>query len=171
MISVKAPVFRSIAWLGVAIQAAFVVLLAVMIARVFGIREPTIAFLFGAMAHAVLFRLMRVALTAEHRRGVALVGAQQFAEAAIHFEASYEQLTGRPWIDRFRWLLLGGAAAISYREMALCNAAFCYSQVGDGTRAIALYELALREFPQSKLATAALNMIRAAQQTSYSPSS
>jgi hypothetical protein len=78
---------------------------------------------------------MRALFTAEHRRGISLFHAKKFSEAAPHFEASYQALVRRPWLDRFRWLLLGSASAMSYREMALCNAAFCHSQSGDGTRA------------------------------------
>ena len=52
---------------------------------------------------------------------------------------------------------------MSYREMALCNAAFAYAQVGEGTRAIQLYEQTLREFPSSSLATSSLQMLRAGQ--------
>jgi hypothetical protein len=52
---------------------------------------------------------------------------------------------------------------MSYREMALCNAAFAYSQLGDGARAIYLYEQTLLEFPDSSLAASSLQMLRAGQ--------
>lgn len=151
---------RPIAWPGVLVQVGVMGVLAFGIAGVFGVRDAAVAVFFAAVTHAVLYRVLRASLTPDHRRGVRLFGAMKFAEAAPYFEASYRAMVRRPWLDRFRWLLLGGAGAMSYREMALCNAAFCYSQVGDGARATALYEQALAEFPHSSLATAALKMIR-----------
>ena len=167
--SAKPPMFRPVAWLGVLFQFALVALFAFIIARLFSVREAAAAFFFAALTHAVLYRVMRAVFTAEHRRGISLIRAKKFSEAAPHFEASYQALVRRPWIDRFRWLLLGSGGAISYREMALCNAAFCYSQSGDGTRATALYEQTLKEFPESSMATAALNMIRSVQQPNATP--
>ena len=153
-----------LAWLGVLFQLALIALFAFFIASVFSVRESASAIFFAALTHAVLYRIMRKVFTAEHRHGISLFRAKKFSEAAPHFEASYQALGRRPWLDRFRWLLLGSAGAISYREMALCNAAFCYSQSGDGTRATALYEQTLQEFPGSSLATAALNMIPSVRQ-------
>ena len=167
--SAKPPMIRPVAWLGVLFQLALIALFAFLIAQVFSVREPAAAFFFSALTHAVLYRIMRAVFTAEHRRGISLFRAKKFSEAAPHFEASYQALVRRPWLDRFRWLLLGSAGAMSYREMALCNAAFCYSQSGDGTRATALYKQTLQEFPESSIATAALNMIRSVQQPNATP--
>ena len=43
--------------------------------------------------------------------------------------------------------------------MALCNIAFCYSQIGNGTKAIAFYKKTLEEFPENGLAHSALKML------------
>ncbi|RYZ22546.1 MAG: hypothetical protein EOO10_21625 [Chitinophagaceae bacterium] len=48
---------------------------------------------------------------------------------------------------------------MSYREMALCNVAFCYSQIGEGKMAIDWYTRTLKEFPESGLAQTALRML------------
>ena len=61
------------------------------------------------------------------------------------------------------------ASAISYREMALCNIAFCYSQLGDGQKAESYYRRALDEFPNSALAVAALRMIESVRQHPTGP--
>ncbi len=156
----KPPMIRPIAWPGVLVQVAVMAVSAFGIAWLFRVRDAAMAFFCAAVTHAVLYRVLRAVFTGDHRRGVRLFRAMKFAEAAPYFEASYRAMVRRPWLDRYRWLLLGGASAMSYREMALCNAAFCYSQAGDGARATALYEQALAEFPHSSLATAALNLIR-----------
>jgi hypothetical protein len=45
--------------------------------------------------------------------------------------------------------------------MALCNIAFCYGQTGNGEKSEYYYNVTLKEFPNSLLAKAALNMINA----------
>jgi tetratricopeptide (TPR) repeat protein len=144
-------------------QVAFICFLAFVVAVAFGVTNPPLAFLVSAVAHSVFARIMRAWLTANFQRGVSLLRASRFSDAAPAFECSYAELGRRPWIDRFRFVLLGAASAMSYREMALCNAAFSYSQVGDGARAIQLYEEALREFPNSSLAASSLQMLRTGQ--------
>ncbi|HEX7447932.1 MAG TPA: hypothetical protein VF306_10325 [Pirellulales bacterium] len=56
------------------------------------------------------------------------------------------------------------SSAISYREMALCNIAFCYAQLGNGENAELYYRRTLDEFPDSGLADAALRMIESVRQ-------
>ena len=159
----KPPIIRPISWMGVAVQIVFVSLLAVIVAFAFGVREPALAFLIAALAWSVFTRVLRLSLTSQFRRGIARLRKGRFTEAAPLLEASYAAFARRPWIDRFRLVLLGNASSMSYREMALCNAAFAYAQVGEGTRAIQLYEQTLREFPSSSLATSSLQMLRAGQ--------
>jgi len=55
-------------------------------------------------------------------------------------------------------------SAMSYREMALINIAFAYSQIGNGKRAKEYYERAQKEFPNSGMANAALKMIESLEQ-------
>jgi tetratricopeptide (TPR) repeat protein len=165
-VTAKPPIIRPISWIAVVVQLAIICVFAFLVRFLFGVRELALAFLLGAIAHSVIYRLMRLLLTREHRRGIMLFRARKFAEAAPEFEASYAALRRRPWIDRFRLLLLGSGGSMSYREMALCNAAFAYAQVADGSRAIKLYEQALREFPESGLAASSLQMLRAGQTVS-----
>lgn len=87
----------------------------------------------------------------------------QFIDAVPVFEEAYRQMCDSPWIDRYRSLLLASASRWSYREMALCNLAFCQGQAGDGQKMREGYERALAEFPESVLATTALRMIDSAR--------
>ena len=48
---------------------------------------------------------------------------------------------------------------MNYREMALCNIAFCYGQIGNGTKAIEFYQKTLVEFPENGIAESALKML------------
>lgn len=58
---------------------------------------------------------------------------------------------------------------MSYREMALVNIAFAYSQIGNGERAKAYYQHALEEFPNSSMAIAALRLIESVEQLPTAP--
>ncbi len=124
-------------------------------------REPLTALVFAVWVHIGFFNLMRIKHIGDHRRGIAWYRARSFAKAAAYFEASYAYLEKHAWVDRFRWLVLGKGSAMSYREMDLCNAALCYSQCGDAARAMALYEQALREFPECTLARVSLYKLKA----------
>jgi tetratricopeptide (TPR) repeat protein len=161
----KPPIVRPVSWTGVIVQLAVIAIFSAVIALLFRIRDYPLAIFFGAVTQSVLSRVARATFASDHRSGITLFRASKFSEAAPHFEASYAAFSRRPWLDRFRWLILGSASSMSYREMALCNAAFCYGQIGDGARATTLYEQALREFPDSGLAAASLNMLRSVQPT------
>lgn len=161
--SAKPPLMRSVSWLALCFQVMLVGAVAFVLQLALRLPDWPIAFFIAAIVHLVFSGVMRSWLTRDHRAGIKRFRRGAFAEAAPLFEASHAAMVKRPWIDRFRWILLGSASTMSYREMALCNAAFCYSQVGDGARAVALYERALQAFPDSGLATASLKMLRSVQ--------
>ena len=161
--STEPPIIRPIAWPAILFHIGLIAGVAALIAEAFHVGFA-LAFVFTAIGHTIVFRVVRRVLSGDHRHGITLFRAKKFAEAAPYFEASYRAFSLHPWLDRFRWLILGSGSSMSYREMALCNAAFCYAQVGDGARAKGLYEQVLREFPENSIATASLNLIRSGQQ-------
>ncbi|MCW3075830.1 MAG: hypothetical protein JWO32_439 [Bacteroidetes bacterium] len=87
-----------------------------------------------------------------------LVKQKNFAEAIPFFKNSLEILNKKPWLDKYRYFL-GSSSKISYKEMDLNNAAFCYSQIGDKANAILYYKRTLSEFPHSEMAKVALTFI------------
>ncbi|HJT30655.1 MAG TPA: tetratricopeptide repeat protein [Pirellulales bacterium] len=125
--------------------------------------------MLGAAAYLAYSIGSRMLIARDHRRGVRLYRQQQFAAAIQAFEDSYQFFARNPWIDRFRSLVMMSPSAMSYREMALCNIAFCYSQLGNGENAQTYYRRALDEFPNSGLAAAALRMIESVQQPPTEP--
>ena len=82
-----------------------------------------------------------------------------FKEAISDFMKSYEFFDKNNWIDKYRFLTLLSSSKMSYKEMALNNIAFCFSQIGNGVKAKEFYEKTLKEFPESGLAKAGLNMM------------
>ncbi len=94
-----------------------------------------------------------------HQQGMKLVKQQKFENAISLFIGSVDFFAKHQWIDKYRFLTLLSASKMTYKEMALCNIAFCYSQIGNGTKAKEYYEQTLKEFPKNGLAIAALKMI------------
>jgi tetratricopeptide (TPR) repeat protein len=123
--------------------------------------SPDHGVVFGAVGFLAYSILSRRVFTRHHREGVSLVKRQEFLQAVPRFQQSLEYLDRHSWIDRFRSVVLMSASAISYREMALANIGFCYSQVGDGRRARESYEFCLERYPDSTMATAALRLMDA----------
>jgi hypothetical protein len=87
------------------------------------------------------------------------VKKQEFESAIPRFLSSLAFLDRQSWIDRFRVVVLLSSSAASYREMALANVGFCYSQIGYGHRARHHYESCLERFPYSGLAKSAMRMM------------
>ncbi|MDH4229738.1 MAG: hypothetical protein OEW11_08360 [Nitrospirota bacterium] len=128
----------------------------------FLVREPLIwpAMLVGWGGMMVWMLLSRELLTRDHRLGIRLVRKKRFAEAIPRFEAAHAFMERHPWIDRWRSVVLLSNSGMSYREMALLNVAFCYSQIGRTPEAVGIYERVHREFPDNGLAITTLNMLR-----------
>ena len=151
------PTTRPVSWWAVAIHIPLLVCL-IGLTYALGFR-PLIAMQFGAGLYLLYSFGSRAVLARHHKNGMRLVSDGDFREAIPHFAASYRFFEQYPWLDRWRALTMLSAAALSYREMALVNTAFCYGQIGDGDKTRAAYERALSEFPGSAIARTALCMI------------
>ena len=128
----------------------------------FGTQSST-GMYFGAAVYFIYLFASRKFIPRAHRRGIRLSQAQQFEEAIRSHEESYEFFTRHSWLDRYRSITMMSSSAISYREMALLNIAFAYSQIGNGEKAKKCYQRALKEFPDSVMATAALRMMESVE--------
>jgi len=155
------PVFSQTSIPFVIISLILVFLISLGIA--FLVSDPIMAFLLSLFVFLSLILLLRLTLAAHHSKGVQLVKKTAFEPAIIEFEKSYAFLTRYPWIDKFRALTLLSPSAWSYREMALCNIAFCYLQLNQANKAVEYYNKALEEFPNSSLAKYSLKTIQSVQ--------
>lgn len=151
----KAPVARSISWPAAALSVLPLVPMLILNCWL----APQWFPIGGVIVWGALVLLARRVFTKAHRKGIRLVKGGHFEEAIPHFAEGYAAMCRRPWVDKFRSLILGSASQWCYREMALCNQAFCYGQIGDGQKMRELYEKALAEFPGSILAATALRMV------------
>jgi len=153
--SANVPIVRPISW-----PAVFIIIL------VWAIFIVVFAFLIekhGIFIGAVLFALLSVLLQrlipASHNKGMKALKQNNFESAIAYFKESVDYFTRNKWVDKYRALTMLSASKMSYREMGLCNIAFCYSQTGQAEKAKALYKEILEEYPDNGIAYYALNSI------------
>jgi tetratricopeptide (TPR) repeat protein len=149
------PVIKQVAWVSIVPQ---VLVMGIIVAACYaaGVAEP---FLYGPLIYLIISYLLRNYVAKAHRQGIDLVKRKDFRAAIPCFEASYHYFTQKPWVDKYRYFTLLSSSRMTYREMALCNIAFCYSQLGDGEKAVRYYEQVLADYPANGLAQAGLKML------------
>jgi Tetratricopeptide repeat. len=150
------PTIRQLSWLSV-IPQLIVIGLLIFLYHLANFDQP---FIFGALTYSLLALGLRNLIAKNHRQGMRLVKQQKFVDALPYFEKSVDYFAKNNWVDKYRYLTLLSSSKMTYKEMGLCNIAFCYSQTGNGQKAKEYYEQALREFPENGLAIAALNMLK-----------
>lgn len=154
------PVIRQIAWISVIPQGVYIALLYAL-CKALG--EPAeLCRCFALIGYLLTHFLLRYLVPRNHRKGISLFKSGRYSQAIGEFEKSYAYFTRHAWIDKYRMIVLFSSSKISYREMALLNMAFCYTQLGDGGRAKEYYEEALEKFPDSEIAKSALKMLDSA---------
>ena len=89
-----------------------------------------------------------------------LVKKEKYEQAIEAFQKSYSFFSKYTWIDQYRFITMLSSSKISYREMALLNIAFCYSQIYNGKNSKDYYLKTIQYFPNSEVAKASLKMIR-----------
>ena len=150
------PTIRQLSWLSV-IPQLIVIGLLIFLYHLANFDQP---FIFGALTYSLLALGLRNLIAKNHRQGMRLVKQQKFVDALPYFEKSVDYFAKNNCVDKYRYLTLLSSSKMTYKEMGLCNIAFCYSQTGNGQKAKEYYEQALREFPENGLAIAALNMLK-----------
>lgn len=150
----KVPTVKQIAWTSVIPQVLLIGIL-IYVFYLLNIGDP---FIFGALTYLILSFGLKNLLTEDHRQGINLTKQQKFADAIHHFEKSVSFFSQNAWVDKYRFLILLSASKMSYREMGLCNIAFCHTQTGNGLKAKEIYQRTLDDYPENGMAIAALNM-------------
>jgi len=149
------PVVKQVAW---AYSIPQLLLLAFIAYGFYLLKFNNPAFI-GALTYIALSFILKKVLAKAHREGMTLVKHQKYIEAIPCFEKSVIHFYKNKWLDNYRFLTLLSSSKLSYREMGMCNIAFCYSQTGDGLKAKAIYQQVIKEYPENGLAIVALNMI------------
>ena len=114
---------------------------------------------YGALGYLIYSFGSRAILLRSHRRGINLSKRGLFSEALAEFRSSYLFLSKNSWIDKYRVIVMLDSSAIPYREMALCNLAYCYLQINEKGKAQEYYRKAVAEFPGSEVAKSGLEQV------------
>lgn len=150
------PALRERAW--VSLFPQLLVLALFVSASHLLVGPPYFAFslAMGAAVYLLYSQTIRRLATKNLRRGFKLLKGARYQEAIEEYDKAYRFFSRHAWLDRYRYLALLSSSAYGYREMALCNIAFAYGQMGDGERALQWYRRALSEFPDCALARTSL---------------
>jgi tetratricopeptide (TPR) repeat protein len=160
-----APTVRPMSWPGTAVNFA---VLASTVTTCWLLVPSVRSIWVGAALYLAYSVGSRSVIARAHRQGIRLVRRAQFEQAIPYFAESERFFSRHAWIDRFRAIIMLSPAAMGYREMALCNMAFCYPQIGQGAKAKQLYHVALAEYPSNALARTALRMIESGERIATS---
>jgi tetratricopeptide (TPR) repeat protein len=150
----KVPIVRQIAWSSLFTQ----ILLLGFFIYIYYLLDIEFPFVFGALTYLILSYGLRNLSTGSHQKGMKLVKQGNFTDAIPYFEKSVDYFSKNAWVDKYRFLTMLSSSKMSYREMGLCNIAFCHSQTGNGIEAKKFYQLVLEDYPENILATSALNL-------------
>lgn len=156
----KAPTIRQIAWVSLIPQ------MILMAGLVLGWEYfyPSKGLLYGAMSYLIISMSTRNLIAKDHRSGMQKVRSGDFENAIADFQNSYSFFSKREWLDKYRFITLLSSSKMSYKEMALNNIAFSYSQIGDGVKAKEYYEQTLKENPDNVVAASGLKMLESASE-------
>lgn len=153
------PIIRQVRVISI-IPQLLVMGLLILVFYLLGTQDPII---YGVFTYLFISVAIRQLIPKHHRKGIRLFKVGQYEKAIIEFQKSYDFFEKNIWIDRYRSIVLLSSSRISYQEMSLINIAFCYGQLGEGSKSKEFYERALIEFPESQMAKSALKMFDAAK--------
>jgi len=159
--SSNVPVIRKISWLAFFFQ----LLLLSVLSYTYYLLKITEPFIWAAVTYSLLAFALRNLIAVNHRHALKLVREKKFVEAIPFFEKSFNFFTENSWIDKYRFLTLLSSSGMCYREMALCNIAFSYSQENNGLKAIEYYTKVINEYPNNGMAQAGLKMLNSISNT------
>ena len=100
------------------------------------LRSWIYALLAGIITYLALAWTLRLTLQRHHRKGMKLMCAKQFSEAADAFKNSFDFFQKHSLIDRFRFITMFASSAIPYKEMALNNLGICYLHMNENKKAL-----------------------------------
>ena len=92
---------------------------------------------------------LKIVIPNSHRKGLYYVRKGELEGAIFAFEKSYSFFQKYLWLDKYRAFTLLSLSGFSYREMALMNIIFCYSNLGNEKEAKKVQMRLAKEFPEN----------------------
>jgi len=153
--SANVPIVRQVSWPAVLI--IFLVLTSFIGIAVFFFQKDGI--IIGVAFFWALAVLLNQTIPTSHNKGMKAIKQKDFKTALGYFKQSADFFTKYAWVDKYRAITFLSASKMYYREIALCNIAFCYVQTTEAEKAKLIYEEILKEYPDNGIAYYALNSI------------
>jgi tetratricopeptide (TPR) repeat protein len=153
--SLKLPAIKQTAWLSL-IPHLLIISIFMILASIAGVGIPA---LIGVGGYIFLSVILKKTLARYHQRGMAYLKAREFEQALRKFQLSYDFFSRYRWVDKWRFIILLSSSRMCFQEMALLNMAYCYGQLGRKDKARELYNRTLTEFPESAMASAAIQVL------------
>lgn len=158
--ALKVPIRTRTAWISLLPQ----LLLMGLLVFVYYLLNVSEFVLLGALTYLLLSLGVRRLLLKTFFHAMKLLRMQNFEEAIPYFEKSADYFLRNSWLDKYRYLVLLSSSRISFREMSLCNIAYCYAQMDEDAKAKELCGRILEEYPDSIIARASLDMLNSLEQ-------
>jgi hypothetical protein len=105
--------------------------------------------LLSLALYLLLSGYLKVVIPKWHRKGLYYIRKGELEGASFAFKKSYSFFSKHIWVDKYRAFTLLSISGYSYREMALMNMIFCYSQLGKTKDAKDIQKLLSKEFPEN----------------------
>ncbi len=82
--------------------------------------------ILGCILYFLLSSITRKLFLSHHQKGIRLMRAEQFSEAALEFHMSCQYFTKHQNIDRFRFITMFQSSKLSYKHMGMYNLLVCH---------------------------------------------
>ena len=90
----------------------------------------------GCISYLILAWCLRFAFQKHHMRGMKLLRAKAYSDAAAAFQKSHDFFDKHPFVDKYRFITMFSSSAIPYQQMALNNLGICYLHMGEDVKAL-----------------------------------
>lgn len=117
-----------------------------LIFREFGVVKY---WLLSMAIYLLLSGYLKVVIPKWHRKGIYYVRKGEHEGATFAFQKSYSFFEKYYWLDKYRAFTLFSLSAYSYKEMALMNIIYCYSNIGKHKEAKEMQKRLAKEFPNN----------------------
>jgi tetratricopeptide (TPR) repeat protein len=166
----KVPFLKSeISKIAVIIQLLFFISLNVLFYFInktfFDVKALSVYLQSAAVYFSISYSLRRLLVPKAHREGIALIKEENFEAAIPCFQKCVDFFTRHAWIDKYRAMTMFVSSKRTFREISLCNMAFCMLQSQKVNEAKRIYDEVLIEYPENTIARSAINTINSL--TSY----
>lgn len=160
---VDTPQIKNVDWIRSIPHVLAVLLFALIFQALHVFPDWLTNFLAGGLLVIAYRYIVRYSVTKYHAKGLQLVKAQKFNDAAVAFQKSLDFFESHPNLDKWRSIIFLSPGKYGYRETALLNLGYVYGQISEGDKAEQCYKKVLEMDPHNGTAQAALNLLNAKQ--------